>query len=191
MAGQVGVALPNDFSNIEGTGSISGVTLRDLDLATSAAYGAKVGYFFDSVKWLGVETEFYHANPHIKQQQVTACFAGVCESVVSSGAHMRVRTVAFNLIARYPGEQFQPYAGVGLGLFFAKISDETGSAKDTAPGLNVVVGSRFFLSKSVALFGEYKYNRASFKFDNAFDTGAGLKGDYSANLFVFGVGYHF
>jgi hypothetical protein len=39
----------------------------------------------------------------------------------------------------------------------------------------------------VALFAEYKYNRASFSFPNAI----GLEADYSANIFMGGLSYHF
>jgi len=43
------------------------------------------------------------------------------------------------------------------------------------------------------VFGEWKYNRASFNFSESSPTQAtgGFKGDYSANILAFGVGYHF
>ena len=39
------------------------------------------------------------------------------------GEHFRVQTLAFNLLARYPGETFQPYVGIGPALMLADIND--------------------------------------------------------------------
>lgn len=76
VAGQVGVSLPNSFSNVEGVDTLTGLTLSDLSLHNSVMYGAKIGYYFDSMKWLGVETEVFNSTPHVKQQTVTASFGG-------------------------------------------------------------------------------------------------------------------
>lgn len=190
MAAQLGLTIPNDFSNVEGIQTLKGVTGSDLDLTTSPLYGAKVGYFSPQLNWLGVETEFFYTNPHVKQQRFTASAPLLAISATEdlTGAHVRVATWAFNLIARMPGERFQPYAGVGLGINWARVSGvEAGTASDTSPGLNALAGLRFFLTKQIALFGEYKYNRATFDFGSDVMT----KGDYSANHFVFGAGYHF
>jgi opacity protein-like surface antigen len=60
-------------------------------------------------------------------------------------------------------------------------------------GLNTQVGLRYLVTKSVSLFGEWKYNRASFNFAESSPTQAtgGFNGDYAAHLLAFGVGYHF
>ena len=75
VAGQMGVNIPQDASNVEL--SVGGRTLglSDLALQNSLMYGAKAGYYFDSLTWqnfnLGVETEVFNSTPHIKQQEVT------------------------------------------------------------------------------------------------------------------------
>ena len=152
-------------------------------------YGAKLGYFFPTLNWLGVETEVFNTNPNQKQQGFTVTVPGRSASGVVSGTFIRVTTWAFNLIARYPGEQFQPYAGAGFGVFFAN----AGGDSDTAVGLNALAGARFFLTNHVAVFGEYKYNRATFTFtENVPGFGpAGLKGDYATNILAAGVSFHF
>jgi hypothetical protein len=69
VAGQVGATLPYDLSNVEwsaGGGTANG---NDLSLHNSLMYGAKFGYYFDSLKWLGVETEVFNSTPHVKQQE--------------------------------------------------------------------------------------------------------------------------
>jgi opacity protein-like surface antigen len=44
-----------------------------------------------------------------------------------------------------------------------------------------------FATDHLALFAEYKYHRASF----TLPTAIGFEADYSANLFMGGVSYHF
>jgi hypothetical protein len=73
VAGQVGANIPQDASNVEY--SAFGITLggNDLALQNSLMYGAKAGYYFDSLKFqnfnLGLETEVFNSTPHIKQQR--------------------------------------------------------------------------------------------------------------------------
>lgn len=196
VAGQVGVSLPNSFSNVEGVDTLTGLTLSDLSLHNSVMYGAKIGYYFDSMKWLGVETEVFNSTPHVKQQTVTASFGGPSATIPITGQDFRVLTWApINVVVRYQMGQFEPYAGIGLGLFFAQLKDgQTGeSSSSTEPGLNAQLGARYFVTKDLALFGEWKYNRASFNFSQSTPTQAtgGIKGDYSAHILAFGIGYHF
>src|SRR5512145_2557535 len=114
VAGQVGVTLPNSASSIDySTGAAPGVTLRgnDLDLQTSVMYGAKLGYYFESLKWLGVETEVYNSTPHVKQQNVVV--GGIPLGVIS-GSYLRVLNWSpITVVVRYQAGKFEPYAGVG------------------------------------------------------------------------------
>jgi opacity protein-like surface antigen len=196
VAGQAGVSIPNSFSNIEGVGPLTGLKVSDLSLHDSVMYGAKIGYYFDSMKWLGVETEVFNSTPHVKQQTATVSFGGPSLTVPITGQDFRVLNWApINIVARYQLGQFEPYAGVGMGVFFARLKDggsgETSS--DTNVGLNTQLGARYFVTTHLALFGEWKYNRASFDFSPSSPTAAtgGIKGDYSAHILAFGVGYHF
>jgi len=49
---------------------------------------------------------------------------------------------------------------------------------------------QLLVTKHVSLFGELKYNRASFTFSSSNPTAAtgGLKGDFSAHILAFGRG---
>ena len=188
VAGMAGYTVPNDFTNVKGTGGASALSLSDLELQNSVAYGGKIGYFFPKVKWLGVETEVYNTTPNVKQQPVTASAFGRSVPIASvPGFNLRVLTWGINAVVRYPGKTFQPYAGVGLGVFFAKATFQGQSDSDTVPGLNALAGLRVFATDHVAIFAEYKYNRAAFSFPNAI----GFEGDYSANIFMGGLSYHF
>jgi opacity protein-like surface antigen len=207
VAGFGGYTIGHGFDNVEVAGPFgSNINTGDRDLKDSGVYGLKLGYFLPQrLDWLGFEVEGFNTTPHIKQSDIDA------------GHHLRVTTLAFNAIARfktmceqhdqhgtrrasdesvYRYHEFcrlQPYAGVGLGVFFAHVSDATRSASDNAvPGLNVLAGLRFFMTERVALFGEYKYNRATLEFDNVGVGGIlGAQGDYSASHIVGGLSLHF
>jgi opacity protein-like surface antigen len=198
VAGQFGLTIPNSFSNVEvtATGAPSGTTFSDLELKNSFMYGAKLGYYFDSMKWLGVETEVFNTTPHFKQQTATLTVPGFGSGPVDlTGQYVRVLTWApVNLVVRYQMGQLEPYAGVGMGVFFARVKDgESGeSSSSTRVGLNTQVGLRYLVTKNISLFGEWKYNRASFNFNESPNGNViGIKGDYAAHLLAFGVGYHF
>ena len=196
VAGQVGVTIPNKATNIEGVDSAAGLNLSDLSLHNSVMYGAKLGYYFESMKWLGVETEVFNSTPHIKQQDVTVSGQGGSASGTLSGQDLRVLNWSpLTVVVRYQAGQFEPYAGVGMGVYFSRIHDgQSGeSSSDTSVGLNTQLGARYLVTKNLSVFGEWKYNRAHFNFSDSTPTAAtgGFKGDYSANVFAFGVGYHF
>ena len=211
VAGFGGYTFGGKISDVEGTGFLSGLNLNDRDLADSGVYGGKVGHFFgDRMDWLGVEMEAFNTTPHVEQQGLVP------------GSHFRVTTLAFNLIGRlklgckmkterteprsrregiryetqYEREfcRLQPYAGVGLGVFFANLSTNGNSVSDNAvPGLNALAGVRYYFTERIALFGEYKYNYAVFDASTSgpFGGAAGFKGDYQANHVVGGLSFHF
>ncbi|GKS58587.1 hypothetical protein YTPLAS18_21140 [Nitrospira sp.] len=156
----------------------------DIQLEDSLAYGGKAGYFFSSVDWLGVEVEAFNSNPNFKPTTVT-----VGGFPVNVGAiDLRVTTAAANLVARYPGNRFEPYIGIGPGAFVARISRGGNSQTSVVPGLNVIGGGRFYLTDWLALFTEYKFNYARFDFDEG---AIGFQGTYLANHVHGGISFHF
>ncbi|HEX6726998.1 MAG TPA: hypothetical protein VF078_06560 [Nitrospira sp.] len=97
VAGFGGFTLGHSFSNVDGTGLIAGETLagaESFDLANSVIYGMKAGYFLPTRKlnWLGFELESFNTTPHLEQQASTLG--------TIPGSHLRVTTVALNVIAR-------------------------------------------------------------------------------------------
>jgi opacity protein-like surface antigen len=196
VAGQIGATIPNNSTNIEGTDANNGLKFSDISHHDAFMYGAKLGYYFESLKWLGVETEVFNTNPNIKQQSVTVSGPGGSATGTVTGQDLRVLNWSpITVVVRYQAGQFEPYAGVGMGVYFSRIHDaQSGeSSSDTSVGLNTQLGARYLVTKNVSVFGEWKYNRTHFNFGSSSPTQAtgGLKGDYSANLFAFGVGYHF
>ena len=215
VAGFGGYTFGGGFSGVEGAGFLSGLQGTDRDLADSVVYGGKVGHFFgDRMDWLGLEMEAYNTTPHVKQdgqlpgvhQRVTTLAFNVvgrlkfgCETKPVRTETRTERDAKVNREIRYETHyerdfcRLQPYGGVGLGVFFAELSNNGSSASDNAvPGFNALAGLRYFVSERIALFGEYKYNFAAFDFTgNVLGGAAGIKADYHINHFVGGLSLHF
>lgn len=101
---------------------------------------------------------------------------------------LRLMALAFNVVARYPGTLFQPYAGVGVGAFYFSSSTGFFQGRQVVPGLNAMAGVKVLVTEELGLFVEGKYNRATL---TTFDPTFGLSGEYSAFNFVAGLAYHF
>ena len=139
VAGQVGVNIPHSLSNVED--SRSGVTFdeNDQSLKSSVMYGAKLGYYFESLKWLGVETEIFKTTPYLAQQHVTTL--GGIHFLTAPGAHLSILTwVPVNIVFRHQMGAFEPYAGIGLGFNSANFSVGDGRSSGGGPGLNTHSG---------------------------------------------------
>jgi opacity protein-like surface antigen len=175
-----GINFADRLQNVQGTGSLLGLQAPDFDLKTSLIYGAKLGTYPGS-GWFGIEGDLSHTTPHIKNLDNIP------------GIHMEITTVAFNLMARYPGKRIQPYAGIGLALLIAHLDDSptTRSDSDVASAFDALAGIRFFLTPYIAFFTEYKFTAGSLTFNDAFGGGSGFQGDYRAQYVVAGVTYHF
>jgi len=83
-----------------------------------------------------------------------------------------------------------------VGIFFGNLTTPVDSATSTKPGFTTQLGLRYLLTQNLGVFGEWKFNHVRFDFDTqAFTptiTGAsGVQFHYNANLFVFGLSYHF
>ena len=89
VAGFGGFTWGHQLGSVEGVGSLKGQDFGSQDLANSVVYGAKVGYFHPGrLNWLGLEVEAFNTTPHIEQGDGLP------------GTHLRVTTLAFNVIAR-------------------------------------------------------------------------------------------
>lgn len=200
IAGQAGIAFPQALSDVvldqiptpttpEGTKS------SDLALATSGMYGAKVGYYFESLRWLGIETEYFQLAPNVKQQVVSETPpGGSTTNTLKPGANLIVNTFAFNVMARAQFGQWEPYVGAGPAGFIAQlnmVNRELGreplAISSGRLGLNVEAGLRYRFLNHLAVFGEWKFNHAQFQFNSP----AHVDATYNVHFLVVGVSYHF
>ena len=212
IAGHVGVTVPGDTTQgqLNGTGDpVFGdpsrsltTSLSDLNLETSLIYGGKVGYYFEKAKALGFEVEGFNTTPNVKQQTAQLIQPGQDPVPIDVSARLRVTTMAVNMVVRYPGKKLQPYAGAGIGVFWAHFTTPVDSDTSTKPGFNALAGLRYLLTEHIAVFGEWKYQHAVFNFNTQMFSSAtlpigqlnsltGVKFHYSANMFTFGLSYHF
>ncbi len=190
-------------STLTPPGSMSG-----RDLASSPVLGGKIGYYFPHVPWVGLEAEAYYTTPHIEEQstRVSLIPGSILNGVGSvtggdaitgfSGDHFRVITIApFNLMVRYHKTRFQPYFGIGPGIFLARVKTTIvgleGTQSSTRVGLNVKLGGEYFFTRHISGFGEVRYNYTTLNFEANEADAFGFKAIYNPVIFSFGVNYHF
>lgn len=186
FGGMGGVSFPNELSNRSLSGDFPALPIPDAGLENSVVGGGKIGFYLDEFNLFGFETEGFFTEPEVEG---------------GDGEKLRVITWAFNALLRYPGKRLQPYFGAGLGLFFSEVeSDLPGPSlsDDWVPGLNLLGGVRGFLTDSIAVFAEYKFNYAKFdqKTTNYIvqlnrNITFGIKETYSTNIIVGGLSFHF
>ena len=183
-----GITNPGAFSNTTLSSPTlgSGVTnarINDLELKSSLVGGVKAGYFFDKRPWLGLETDLYTLKPDVKQQTI---FGGTTTGRVFADnlptTNLRLTTWAFDIVIRSPsmGDIFQPYGGMGYGLFIANSSAAGHSDTHVSPGFQLVAGARILMTPKWALFGEFKFNRATLRFGD-------FRGNYESQIFTIGI----
>ena len=166
---------------------VTNARLNDLALKSGLLEGAKGGYFFESRPWLGIETDLYTLKPAVKQQTVVGGTASGSVFADSIGPiPFRLSVWAVNLIIRSPSmsEVFQPYGGIGYGLFFATGSEGGLSNTQINPGFQFVAGARYVLTPEWAFFGEFKYNNTEIRVN-------GIHGHYDSQNFAAGLMWHF
>ena len=161
-----------------------------LKLNKDLYYGGKIGHFFNDrgFNWFGYEIDAYRSTPGIKQQSLPATNNPTLSGKIP-GADLLIHSLAFNALVRVTGYQYkiEPYAGLGIGLNVGNISGGNYRPEASfAPSFNVLAGIKYFLTPQIAPFVEYKYNFAQFTFDRS-----NVTADYRANLFMFGIAYHF
>ncbi|GMV50531.1 porin family protein [Nitrospirales bacterium NOB] len=162
-----------------------------LDLSNNLAYGAKFGHYFDDrgFNWFGLEVDMYRSSPDIKAQSLPRQDTNLRLSGPIPGSSFTVHSLAFNALVRVTGYQYkvEPYAGLGIGLNMGNVSDGNFRPEASfAPSFNVLAGIKYYVTPKIAPFIEYKYNFAHFSFSRTEVTA-----DYRANLFMFGVAFHF
>ena len=179
-----GFSFLNELTNVVSVGRFPGKQISDADLGNAGMVGGKLGFYLPEIPWFGFEAEGFFTNPTFKPFEAQ----GV-------DANLEVVTLGINALLRYPGERVQPYLGVGAGIFFATIdTDLPGPSleSNTVPGFNLLGGVRGFVTESIILFLEYKYNQADFTFrTTSFNLPFGFEGTYRANIVAAGVGFSF
>jgi opacity protein-like surface antigen len=192
VGGYGGLADPGALTNTTASsstlaGGVQGARLTDLELQNNLVFGGKVGYFLSGHSWLGFETDAYSTRTDIKMQPVIGGVPGgkVFADMVPA-TPLRMTAGMLNVIIRSPSlsECFQPYGGAGYGGFLASSTTAGHSTLHLSPGFNLVAGARYVITERLSLFGEFKYSHTTVTVQD-------FHGDYSAQLFVGGLVWHF
>lgn len=186
IAGQGGLTMPNSLYGLTGvattTNSNAGATLSNVPLQKGLLYGGKLGYYSQDLPWLGAELEVFQSALKVKAVGYNVSGPNGSSSGTLANSSFKMTTYAFNLLARYPGESFQPYAGLGIGLFTPSL------ANNTSAGVNALAGLRYQMSKHFGIFLEGKYDYApSVDFPDPSNSARLFNGTYSAINFAVGL----
>lgn len=181
IGGQFGISFPRDVTseNIDNA-CCPAAKGAGLDYKTSAAVGVKIGHYFNNLRFLGMEFDFLHSNPHLAQKGAFA------------GEYFRVDAYSLNFLLRYPGERFQPYLGFGPSLMYATANDSTltrESQRDRKLGINAELGTRYMFRKNVALFGEWRFQHARFHYPETTSFNS-YQAAYTAQSLLFGISFN-
>jgi opacity protein-like surface antigen len=141
---------------------INGLSVQSMKFDPSVAGGMKIGYFFNSCKFLGLEFEQGVSFSPVRRQNVTLSspIAGSNKAVLPSDIWTNFYPAA-HLVGRLgflPDQEvsfgrLQPYVGIGPILLFN--AHEGATAVNW--GLDVMAGVRYMMLKNVSAFLEYKY----------------------------------
>lgn len=185
-----GMAFPNALDNVEGRGSLSGITFSDFDLKSGPIVGAKVGIIGPGsnsiARWFGLEVDVSYTQSKIKSQNVQASFLGTTISFPIDETKVHLITGALHFIAKYPEGPFQPYIGAGPAAVHARNSESNtfSSGSTTSLGFSGVGGFRLLFSEHIGLFAEYKHIRATVE-------GEDLEADAVVHAGVGGINFVF
>lgn len=196
IAGQFGASFPQKLEEVRiTTPGFTSLTVSNIDLQNSFTYGAKIGHYFSSIPWLGLESEIFLTNPNVKQQSLV--FSGPGGSITIPGVagfNLRVINLApLNIMFRVPGYRLQPYIGGGVAILLARLQDKVTQDKQTSTrfGMNALAGLRFYITKNWTIFAEGKFTGlTTFKFKETANLD-GFNAKYNAIHSLAGIGWHF
>jgi len=154
-----GALFNNGFATF-GTGKF---TVSNNKFDAGVVGGIKLGYFFKTCPYLGLEGESSVGPTNVTRgtRSVSPAVLGSNQVIIPSTSWLNWIT-ALHLVGRYgfvkdnevPFGRLQPYVGIGPAVDV--IYDPNDSAKNFA--LDVMGGVRFMLMKNLSAFVEYKYN---------------------------------
>ena len=212
IGASIGAALSSDAEDIDIVEGAATANLTDLDTDGAFAYGIKVGHYFNSVPWLGVEFNFSQADPDVGKQTTTLSGTAAGIAGAATGQFQvdvnHVTTYGFLAMLRATEEQtknmfdIQPYFGVGVAINNISLGRATafntagaelagGAANlgsDTSLGLLLSAGLNYDIDEHISAYGEYKFTQIDFE-----DTTGGSKYDFELDVssLMFGIAYNF
>lgn len=129
-------------------------TSEKVDFDPSFTVGMRAGHWFETVPYLGIAADFSYFKPESDKVKITT---------VALSPLLMLR---YPLLIEhdFPKGKFQPYLGIGPGLFYSDVSADfrpilpnkvSGLSLET--GLDTRAGVAWLFNKHIAVFGEYRY----------------------------------
>jgi opacity protein-like surface antigen len=116
----------------------------------SVTVGGRAGYWFESLPWLGLAVDASYFAPDTED-------AGFELDVIPVSPLLMLRAPLAS-DEEYPHGRFQPFVGIGPGIFITLVDADGGYSDEPADvGLDLHAGLRFLLSRSVGLFVQYRF----------------------------------
>jgi opacity protein-like surface antigen len=179
------------------------ITLRNNDFNDGLVGGLKLGYFFHSIPYLGLELDSGANHCSVSRTRLaTNRIIQGSNSVTVPNDDWVNWTTALHIVGRYgflpdgevPFGHLQPYVGIGPAIVV--LYEEVDSAKNF--GMDVMAGVRYMITKHISTFFEYKFN---YQWDVEIeshpfylDNGAVGRGtthfDFATHKVVAGFAYH-
>ena len=188
--GGLGITFKSDFTDI-GVADAAGntATISDMEGDDSLVYGLRVGHYFNSVPWFGVEVSASSTTPDIDNQSILVTGTG-SGALPNTAARAEIElehftTLGLLLMLRLTEEQkkeldiyflslIDPYLGIGFARNSINLSEAAAynsagalvgkSNLDSGAelGLLLSAGLNFKINDRMKFFGEYNYTEASY-----------------------------
>lgn len=182
---------------------------RDLEFATTQAYGARLGHYFDGLPFVGLAVDVFNFSPNIRPQLaqrdgcflVTGCGSGQSRTgrididAYAASLDLMLRLPLFKTAAE-PHGLLQPYLAVGAPLFFTRVTPRStrqfrnqDDDFDVSVGYKGAVGVAFRILSNLDLIGEYRYTHTSTSVDlrDAVNRNASFDTELNTHSFLLGL----
>jgi len=158
------------------------LTIEDGHFDTSFSIGGRIGWWFGgapeddtAAPVMGVALDAFHFRPNFDRQVREFTEDGTSGRRVFEKIDFDVKVIGLSLMARgpiavtpdFPHGQTQLYFGIGPGAFITTVKDRGNFAPSgqkesvISPGLDLKGGLKLFITKSLAIFGEYRFTMHS------------------------------
>ena len=218
VGGAVGVAMPHDVDDL--SASEGGYTLGISEFSPDSSFtgGAKVGYFSESIPYLGVEINWSISDPDVDKETVFATITGTptgayagqtsgnflgsvdVASLSSFSFLAMLRATDEDAKAKYNG--IQPFLGLGFTVSTIDVNSATlfntagtqlsttaNSDSSTGVGFLLSAGLNYIVSDNIKVYSEYTFQTVEHTL--TMDTGVNSELTSDGSAVVFGASYSF
>ena len=167
----------NDVEVDFGPGSLEGST----EYEDSVTGGVRAGYWFESLPWLGLAADVSYFAPDDD--------TGGPEYDVIPLSPLLMARVPIAKTEEFPYGRFQPFLGVGPGIFVSLLDlDGIGDDETVQVGVDLHAGLNFQITRVVSVFAEYRYTYVEPEFEIQ---GVDITPELSTHHAGIGLGFHF